>query len=70
MSKGSQRRPQQIDEAEMERRWNTAFGKRKRTWREISEEGWLNVRREFPHLFANDDETSTKPPIKSQREGD
>ena len=67
MSKGSKRRPQQIDEAEMERRWQMAFGKRRKPWREVVEEAWQDVRREFPHLFANDDETTVEHPLNSHR---
>ena len=70
MSKGSQRRPQQIDEAEMERRWQMAFGKRRKSWQEVVAEAWDDVRREFPHLFAPYDETNTKPPVNSQPKGD
>ena len=73
MSKGSKRRPQQIDDAEMERRWNMAFGKRRKPWQDVVAEAWDDVRREFPHLFANDDDTSTnhaiKSPAKAKREG-
>ena len=65
VSKGSQRRPQQIDEAEMERRWQMAFGKRRKSWQEVVAEAWDDVRREFPHLFA--DETVVQKPTK--REG-
>ena len=70
MSKGSKRRPQQIDEAEMERRWQMAFGKRRKHWQELHDISWADLRKQRPELFAPYDETTAEHALNSHRKGD
>lgn len=52
MSKGSKRRPQQISDEEMARRWALAFGGEA----EPEDDPWDEVKRQRPDLWADETE--------------